>query len=198
MALVVEDGTGLANADSYLSLADATAYLLRQGKFTLAETTGNVNNNAAYPLLQEVHMWKAAQYVDFLCQGKAVGIKVSGTQALVWPRRKVARDGRWEDGSPAPVVPDNVKWAQAEAAELSASGEPLLNVSDQNSTSSGAAGQLILEREEIGPLVEERRYSSTASTTSSVENTQVKIHRQVEALLEVFFANQWFSSVVRG
>jgi hypothetical protein len=74
MALVVEDGTGLANAESYLSVDDATVY---HTKFGNAGWTGEV------PVLERA-LRRATQYLD--AEYRYKGCKLNTTQALQWPR----------------------------------------------------------------------------------------------------------------
>jgi hypothetical protein len=74
MTLVVEDGTGLANAESYLSVADATDYFVRYG---------NPAWNGEIPDL-EAALRRATQYIDSEYRFK--GCKLTPTQALQWPR----------------------------------------------------------------------------------------------------------------
>lgn len=72
--LVVEDGTGLANAESYLSVDDANAY---HAKF------GNAAWGGEIPAL-EAALRRSTQYIDSAYQFR--GCKLTSTQALQWPR----------------------------------------------------------------------------------------------------------------
>lgn len=89
MALVVEDGTGLANADSYVSAADATAY---------HELFSNAAWASAASDAKDVALRKATQYLDSHYKFKGVPRTVS--QALSWPRvnygtEEVQEYGQW-------------------------------------------------------------------------------------------------------
>ncbi len=75
MSLVVEDGTGLANADSYLSVADATSYHASFGNDAWAAATSDA---------QEQALRRATQYVDANYSFR--GSPLTTTQALAWPR----------------------------------------------------------------------------------------------------------------
>lgn len=72
--LVVEDGTGLANAESYLSVDDANAY---HTKFRNAAWGGEVPD-------LEAALRKATQFIDASFRFR--GCKLTTTQALQWPR----------------------------------------------------------------------------------------------------------------
>lgn len=103
MALVVETGAGLANAESYISVTDADAYFAAHGSpaaWTAATTP--VKESAlryAAQWLDRRYSWISAIYVV--------------TQALSWPRwLSYDSDGR----TVAVGVPQRIKDAQCEAA----------------------------------------------------------------------------------
>lgn len=75
MALIVEDGTGLPNADSYQSVAGASAYHLAMG---------NSEWSAATEPQQEAALRRATQYMDTRYQW--IGKPLTTTQALALPR----------------------------------------------------------------------------------------------------------------
>ena len=73
MALIVETGEGLADADAYVSVADCTAYAASHGlSFTGTEPE------------QEARIRRATQYIDTEYSFK--GEEQTDAQALVWPR----------------------------------------------------------------------------------------------------------------
>ena len=74
MALVVETGAGLADADSFISLFDARAFAAKYG------VTLPVDDAAA-----EVALRQGCQYVE-LQQKCFSGSRLTSTQALSWPR----------------------------------------------------------------------------------------------------------------
>ncbi len=109
MALTVEDGTGLAAAEAYVSVADADAYwVLRFPPVEWKEAATSERERA----LRTATEWLDAQFVH---RWRGV-IKVS-TQALSWPRSGAYDiDGR---GVSSSAVPTAVERATAElAAEL--------------------------------------------------------------------------------
>jgi hypothetical protein len=99
MALIVEDGTGLANANSYVSEAECTAYLAARGK-TIAGT-------------KEVAIIKAMDFMRQKYRGRWQGIKKTDAQALDWPRYDVLVDGY---SVLSTIVPVEVKNACCELA----------------------------------------------------------------------------------
>jgi hypothetical protein len=105
---VVEDGTGLVDAVSYLSVADADLYHARRGNTSWA-TMSNGAKKAA--------LVKATEYLGQIYRMVWKGTRVNGTQALDWPRAYVLRD------FPSDEVLVEVKNATAIMALKSISGE---------------------------------------------------------------------------
>lgn len=69
--MIIEDGTGLTNSNSYVTLEEANAYFAAKGvTITLTEET----------------LINATQYIDVSYGSAFNGNKVSYEQALAWPR----------------------------------------------------------------------------------------------------------------
>jgi hypothetical protein len=83
MALLVEDGTGLAGAESYASVADATAYHAARGNAAWAALASDT--------IREQNLRKATDYMVQVYRLRWKGWRVSVTQALDWPRSEVER-----------------------------------------------------------------------------------------------------------
>src|SRR5438067_8742813 len=77
LVLVKEDGTGLANANSYASAADGDAY--HDGHYYAATWTGTTTGNKEKALVM------ATRLIDASYQ--FIGFKNGTVQALQWPRR---------------------------------------------------------------------------------------------------------------
>lgn len=75
MTITVEDGTGLAAADSYISEADADSYHSDRGNSAWA---------AATSANKEIALRLASEYIDQ--RFSFIGRKKTTTQALQWPR----------------------------------------------------------------------------------------------------------------
>lgn len=101
MALVVEDGTGVVGAESYLSVEDARAILAKRGQ---ALPTDDAE---AEPLLI-----RAMDYIESL-EPRFKGSRTSTTQALAWPRSGVIVNGA---ALGSDVIPSQLKQAQARLA----------------------------------------------------------------------------------
>jgi hypothetical protein len=119
MALVIEDGTGLANAESYISVTDATAYHTARGNSAWAAL--------ATDTVREQLLRKATDYMREVYRLRWKGVRESLTQALDWPRFNVSIDdvsyGNIPGYVPAHTVPAEVKSACAELALKAATGD---------------------------------------------------------------------------
>jgi hypothetical protein len=103
MSLIVEDGTGLSTANSYISVADADAYFEARSNSTW---DGAIDDSKEAALLYAT-LWVDRRYVW-------PGFIVISTQALSWPRGwAYDYEGRVIDSS---TVPQAVKDAVCEAA----------------------------------------------------------------------------------
>lgn len=126
MALEVEDGTGKANAESYISVADADTYFSNRG-YTLWATLMEAEKEQA--------LRRSTDYMLQVYRLKWKGTRVTGTQSLDWPRNWVLRDDyefATQNGAqvigarqyyPADEVPTEVKNACAELAFKAAGGD---------------------------------------------------------------------------
>lgn len=165
MALTVEDGTGLAAADAYVSEADADTYV------TAYEPEGFASWNAALSAAKEVAIRKATQYLDSRYSALWKGQKVVPyTQALDWPRYRVYADGALLDYTALPVLLVNATVELAVRFVVSGDLEP-----DVDSSATG----IKRERDKLGPLESEIEYAGTKAT----RDRQPKVERMLAPLL---------------
>ena len=122
MALVVETGVGLSDADSFISLADARAFAAKYG------ITLPTNDTAA-----EVALRQGCQYVE-LQQKCFSGSRMTTTQALSWPRTGAtnAYGVEYADG----YIPPQLGFAQVYAAAEYAAGTDVRATDDGKSIAS--------------------------------------------------------------
>lgn len=146
MALIVESGEGLANAESYISVADADA---RHTAFGNSAWTGS-------DAVKEAALRRATAYMMQAYRGRWKGTRLMRAQALDWPRHGAVVDGfDW----PSNAVPEEVANACADLAIKALAGD--LNA-DQN-------GRAVI-REKVGPLeTEYAEYGSTAAQYRAVD-----------------------------
>jgi hypothetical protein len=128
ITIVVEDGSGVANANSYVNVANARQYAENRGVELPAD-----DNEVAAMLIQATDYLEAQ---ECRYQGK----RTSSTQALAWPRTGVVLHC---DEVPPNVIPQSLISAQVQLAMAINAGFDLQpNVSPQD----------YVTREKVGPI----------------------------------------------
>lgn len=119
MTLIVENGTGLADAESFISVADANTYHSNRGNAAWASLTDTV---------KEQCLRRATDYLEQVYRLRWIGYRHTEAQSLSFPRDEVPRrDFTYLNQFsfyPNDVVPSEVKNACAELA-LKANTETL-------------------------------------------------------------------------
>ena len=155
MSVVVEDGTGLETANSYISLADADTYHSDRGNATWAAAASDAIRNAA--------LIKATQWLDGQYRSRWVGFRKTDDQALDWPRYDAYdSDGYYLDSD---SIPTRITYAQAEAALAIVDGIEL-------SPSLKRGGRI--KRKKTGPLETEYFDGAPSRTVLTVVSDLVK------------------------
>lgn len=140
--LTVETGAGVADADSYITLAAARIFAATRG-LTISAT----DDTACVQLRNAVDYLEAQR-------SRYQGEKVSATQALQWPRKCVYLDDAQEQFA-VDAIPALITQAQVRLAAIIHSGVDLMP------TVSGS----FVKFEKIGPI--ESAYSETVGTSGS-------------------------------
>ncbi len=165
--LIVEDGTGKDDANSYATIAEALAYgNVRQSEFLLRFKETDESNQVAALIL-------ATEYVDLRWNYIGnISVEDAGSgfpQALSWPRNnggvkiRDARDIDVTDTVPNQIVEATIEYAGRALDECGDAQALFVDPSVPDS-----AGRFeTLTREKIGPLEEEHRFSDTRGTTST-------------------------------
>lgn len=117
MALIVENGTLVANANSYVSVANFIEWADARG--------------VTYPALPELQQ-KILRAMDYIESLDFVGQKHEETQALQWPRDYVYIDGYSIESD---EIPPEVKKAVYEATKVEIDGDSRLTASERETTS---------------------------------------------------------------
>lgn len=133
--MALDTTVGGASSDSYVTVAEFDAYLLKMGLSTDADEA-----------TKEANLRRATLYLD--SQYTYVGIPASSTQALQWPRSTTA----YVNGYPIPSdeIPQPIKDAQCEFAFYTIDGGDLF--ADQ-------AGRLVKSsRSKAGPVETQTEY----------------------------------------
>lgn len=146
MALIVEDGTGMATAEAYASVAAADAYWTARG--IPAAWSGSTTAQKEEALRQ------GADYIDAVHAEGWKGYRLALAQRLAWPRTGVYVDRIALDAAPLPrqLVEANIEAAVRARTETTG----LL----PDETELGIASESV----EVGPIKESKSYIGSKST----------------------------------
>jgi hypothetical protein len=162
MPLIPEDGTGLADADSYNSLVELNAY---------ASSMGEATFSALGDSAKEVAARKAAVYLDGAYEGRLTGRRLSSTQARAFPRF----DCEDRDGNLLPSDEVHPAWKEAHCAlTVKASASELAP-----DLKRGGA----VKRVKVGPI--EKEFQDTASGSTLRPSISLILNRLLQP------ANVW-------
>lgn len=142
MALVIEDGSIVTGADSYITVAEYTAWA--DARFGDSRSTLPADT-AAY----EAIILRAMDYFEGL---DFQGVLVNRDQPLQWPRSDAYIDGY---DVPSDEIPDEVKKALYEITYTEETGVGELNAVDRK-----------VESEKVGPIAVTYSSSSASRTIS--------------------------------
>ncbi|GGA05625.1 DnaT-like ssDNA-binding protein [Dyella caseinilytica] len=144
MALIVEDGTGLPDAEAYISAADASAYFAARGVVAWAALSVADQESAlraGCDFMESRYTWQGERTTASLRLAYGYAVPSSTVpQGLSWPRRGVRADGV---NLPADQVPVQIARANAELALRASAGELAPDEGSQ------------VTRETIGPITTE-------------------------------------------
>ena len=112
MTLIVEDGSIVTGAESYISVSDASNYHTVRGNTAWAALTTDA--------LREAALRRATDYMRQAYRSRWQGYKVNEDQALDWPRYDVVVEGYAIDSD---IVPTEIKNACAELALKASAAE---------------------------------------------------------------------------
>jgi len=150
--LIVEDGSVVRDAESYIDTAFADAYFLKRGN---PDWMGMVDDH------KEQAIFRAMVYFSGRYAMRWKGCRVSCTQELDWPRSGVVIDGVERDYR---VIPKEIKNAIAELALRAASG-PL--VEDQE--------RLVIQ-ETVGPITTKYDEGSSAAVRYTEVDDMLRVY----------------------
>jgi hypothetical protein len=140
MALIIEDGTIVANANSFITVAEWEAYLTLYGK----QATGTEAD-------KETSLIKAQRAIS--TRYTFDGALVEQAQATCLPRNWTKNIKGFTVASN--IVPQDFKDAQAELAfDIQGGADPFANATE------GAKGPVLYERAKAGPAETQTQYGS--------------------------------------
>lgn len=156
MALVVEDGSVVAGANSYVTLAEFKAWA----------DSRDITYNADDDVL-EATILRAMDYIERLY---FIGNKANENQPLQWPRTEALIDGYYAD---ATEIPKEVKIAVYEATVVQEDGYSELEVQSRKTL-----------RERVGDI--EVEYAENSENRTITPALQYALNRIVQPAFQVF------------
>lgn len=170
---VVEDGTGLTNSTSYISVTEADNLVIPDETWLTYTTTQ-----------RETYLMAATQYFDLRYCGKVKGSELVEGQALLFPRESVFIRNCDVEEDPVPTI---LKSAIAELARVYGERGNLFNTTVSQGT---ANGEIIKTKDTLGPLSEERIYAQGTGLSQNVNYPAFpKADSMIAQLLLSNFAN---------
>lgn len=147
MALVVEDGSIVAGANSYVTIAEYRSWANDRG----------IDVEASQLLEKSIY-----RAMDFFEQLHFIGNKANENQPLQWPRTEALIDGYYAD---ATEIPTQVKTALYEAIKVEIDGYSQLNIEDRRTI-----------KEKIGDIeIQYAENSETKTVTPALNRALGKI-----------------------
>ncbi len=174
MAITVEDGTNVADANSYLSLADITSYHAMLGQTQWAAQTDDALKEAAViratRRLDSVYAWEGERSHD-------------RDQPLQWPRRHV-KDEEY-NVIESDEIPREIKDALAELALIELIS-PSVTTLEESQTITNST-QVRSERRRLGDLETETEYFSTGNQRSNLDyNDNFSAMERIDLIIGAF------------
>lgn len=140
MAFVAEDGTGLANANSFCTEAAADAYHADRNNLGWSGATQ-----------KQAALIAATDYIVKRWTGQFRGLILTDVQALPWPRKEAYDD----DGRLLPAMPAALIQATAEYADRARSGALA-----PDPTIDATGGKVIRTMKQVGPIMTDTMFES--------------------------------------
>lgn len=164
MAFTVEDGTGVAGANSYVSEADATAFHTDRGNTVW---TGLSSPDAQVALI------KATDYVDKRFGRRFRGFKQTKAQGLEWPRLSAFDNDDFllndMDAVPRQLVKAVCEYAliAAQIILLPVPARPYAVLDPATGTVTVTAQtNLLRDRQKVGPIEEDQWFQDNSKTVA--------------------------------
>lgn len=153
MAFVVEDGTGVSNANSFTSVAYYRAYWTDRGKDVSAQTDDQIQG----------FLIRATDYIEKKFGAQYQGSRATLTQALGLPRDGIYLDGILLSDEAVPMLAQNATVEYAYRASLYAELAPDPPVPFDRESPSGdtvsGTGPVTQRSERVGPISESTSFA---------------------------------------
>ena len=166
VTMVVEDGTGKSDANSYNTLAKIVT-ILEEYSFAMGLSAANT------PVLGDISdasAISAARYIDSRFYASLMGLRLTDDQALEFPRVDVPKDAAKQYYYDSDVLPPPLLAAHAMATYWAE------NDTDNFLVNQDAPGTIKRKKEKVGPLEEDTEWSGGSSVQKvySLINTEMR------------------------
>lgn len=189
MAFVVEDGTGISNANAYISVAFYRAYFLDRGRDVSAQTDQQVQG----------YIVRATDYVEQRFGQRYKGTRKTLTQALGLPRTGIIVDGVTisPDAVPAMFQMGVAEYAfrASKYAELSPDKPVAFDREATNGDTIAATGAVVGKSERVGPIEESTQY---ADPTAASNAWAIPAYPAADALIDPFLSGSGSGRTIRA
>lgn len=169
-SFIVEDGTGLVGANSYLSTAEADDY--HSGRGNTVWTTSTVTS-----AMKQAALVRATDYIEKRFGTKFRGWKESSTQSLQWPRLDAEdNSGYLLQGIPAKLKHAVAEYALRSLAVHELSPDPVSPVPEQHHTNGyvrdmSPTGEVVRKTERVGSIEETTQYRNVGGSISAASTS---------------------------
>ena len=189
MAFTVEDGTGVAAANSYQAIQDIKDFFTDRGLDIAAVpyTDAEIQASAV----------RATDYMDKRFGRRYRGWKRSQSQGREWPRLDAQDDGGYIlDPLPAPLLYAHSEYTLLDL-QLSTltplPDTPFPTVDPATGTVSTGTGQLSRAKDKVGPIETERQYTSPNSDKPMTSSGNF-----IQSVREYPVADLWMEEILVG
>lgn len=189
MAFVVEDGTGLSNANAYISVAYYRAYWTDRGRDVSAQTDEQVQG----------YIVRATDYAEQRFGQQYKGTRKTLTQSLGMPRTGIIIDGVRIS---ADIVPGTFQMGIAEYAfraskyaDLAPDAPVPFAREGTGGTTVPAAGAVIAESKKVGPIEKSVEY---ADPTAASNAWAIPAYPAADSLLAPFLTGGGSGRTIRA
>jgi len=160
MAIIIEDGTGKADAEAFISVADADSYFALIGETTAWGAASEADKEKA--------LRRGAMYMAQKFDARWLGTRTDSLQSLSWPRYDVVDlDGYVVNSD---IVPVEVGRANAELASRHIGGTELLPDLDET----GTIRETMVK---VGPITDQTIYQSPKSPVPVFSSVNAMLSR---------------------
>lgn len=196
MAFTLEDGTGVASANAYVSESYADTYHSDRGHTAWASLSSSAKQTAII---------RASEFIDLRFGGRFKGFRLHSTQGLEWPRYDVYDD----DDNLISNLPSALTKACAEYALRGSSAilapdppKPVpeqTNLTGESRSSTVESGLVVSKSEGVGSISESQTLSNVTTVDPSLAGVASKTNLVSDWVIPEYpMADLWMRELLKG